>query len=134
MLCCGLCRFIAEKVIHHPTVIAAYCEGRKWVFEGDADVKSKFWGRSIELHPEGGFTLSLLHASPMASCWYGSCYSRVPSATWCEEPKEYVVNFYKAGLPRANGSSRATASLPPQLVAMFDTRLRGCLLLQACCA
>ena len=55
MLCCGLCRFIAEKVIHHPTVIAAYCEGRKWVFEGDADVKSKFWGRSIELHPEGGF-------------------------------------------------------------------------------
>ena len=59
-----LCRFIAEKVIHHPTVIAAHCEGRKWVFEGDADVKSKFWGRSIELHPEGGSALLLVSAAP----------------------------------------------------------------------
>lgn len=47
-------RFIAEKVVHHPTIIAAHAEGRGWSLDGDADVKSKFWGRSIELHPEGG--------------------------------------------------------------------------------
>lgn len=46
-------RFLAEKVSHHPTIIAAVAEGRGWRFEGDADVKSKFWGRSIELKPEG---------------------------------------------------------------------------------
>ena len=46
-------RFIAEKVSHHPTIIAAYAEGRGWTFQGDAEVKSKFWGRSIELKPEG---------------------------------------------------------------------------------
>ncbi|PSC68755.1 oxysterol-binding -related 1D isoform X1 [Micractinium conductrix] len=46
-------RFLAEKVVHHPTVIAACAEGRRWRYEGDADVKSKFWGRSIELRPEG---------------------------------------------------------------------------------
>lgn len=46
-------RFLAEKVVHHPTVIAAVAEGRRWRYEGDADVKSKFWGRSIELRPEG---------------------------------------------------------------------------------
>lgn len=40
-------------MVHHPTVIAAVAEGRRWRFEGDADVKSKFWGRSIELRPEG---------------------------------------------------------------------------------
>ena len=34
-------------------MLAAYCEGRRWVFEGDAEVKSKFWGRSIELTPMG---------------------------------------------------------------------------------
>ncbi len=34
-------------------MIAAVAEGRRWRFEGDADVKSKFWGRSIELRPEG---------------------------------------------------------------------------------
>lgn len=41
------------QVVHHPTVIAAVAEGRRWRYEGDADVKSKFWGRSIELRPEG---------------------------------------------------------------------------------
>ncbi|KAL4420270.1 hypothetical protein ABPG77_005610 [Micractinium sp. CCAP 211/92] len=51
-------RFLAEKVVHHPTVIAAVAEGRRWRYEGDADVKSKFWGRSIELRPEGLMQLS----------------------------------------------------------------------------
>lgn len=46
-------RFISEKVSHHPTIIAAYAEGRGWTYQGDAEVKSKFWGRSIELKPEG---------------------------------------------------------------------------------
>lgn len=51
-------RFLAEKVVHHPTMIAAVAEGRRWRYEGDADVKSKFWGRSIELRPEGLLRLS----------------------------------------------------------------------------
>lgn len=46
-------RFIAEKVSHHPTIIAAHAEGRGWTYQGDAEIKSKFWGRSIELKPEG---------------------------------------------------------------------------------
>jgi oxysterol-binding protein 1 len=51
-------RFIGEKVSHHPTIIAAQAEGRAWVFEGDAEVKSRFWGRSIELHPVGVLRLT----------------------------------------------------------------------------
>lgn len=50
-------RFLAEKVVHHPTVVAAAAEGRGWSFSGDADVRSKFWGRSIELTPAGLLTL-----------------------------------------------------------------------------
>lgn len=55
-------RFIAEKVSHHPTIIAAHAVGgwrgggdggNKWTYQGDAEIKSKFWGRSIELKPEG---------------------------------------------------------------------------------
>ena len=46
-------RFISEKVSHHPTIIAAHAEGRGWTYQGDAEIKSKFWGRSIELKPEG---------------------------------------------------------------------------------
>ena len=50
-------RFLAEKVVHHPTVVAAAAEGRGWSFSGDADVRSKFCGRSIELTPAGLLTL-----------------------------------------------------------------------------
>ena len=39
--------------MHHPTIIAAVAEGAGWTMQGDAEVKSKFWGRSIELIPEG---------------------------------------------------------------------------------
>ncbi|KAK9834197.1 hypothetical protein WJX81_007601 [Elliptochloris bilobata] len=46
-------RMLAEKVCHHPTIIAACSEGRRWKLEGDAELKSKFWGRSIELTPHG---------------------------------------------------------------------------------
>ena len=38
-------------------MIAAYAEGRKWTFQGDVDLKSKFWGRSIELMPQGALLL-----------------------------------------------------------------------------
>lgn len=46
-------RFLAEKVVHHPTVLAAHCEGCGWTLDGDLEVKSKFWGRCIELKPFG---------------------------------------------------------------------------------
>ena len=41
------------QVVHHPTVIAAHGEGASWTFAGDCEVRSKFWGRSIELIPVG---------------------------------------------------------------------------------
>lgn len=47
-------RFLAEKVVHHPTVIAAHAVGAEgWIYSGDAEVQSRFWGRSIELRPVG---------------------------------------------------------------------------------
>ncbi|KAF9660892.1 hypothetical protein SADUNF_Sadunf19G0010900 [Salix dunnii] len=50
-------RFISEKVSHHPMVVACHCEGRGWKFWGESDLKSKFWGRSIQLDPVGTLTL-----------------------------------------------------------------------------
>ena len=41
------------QVVHHPTIIAMHGEGESWSFEGDADVRAKFWGRSVELVPAG---------------------------------------------------------------------------------
>ncbi|GLT84999.1 hypothetical protein SLE2022_032020 [Rubroshorea leprosula] len=50
-------RFISEKVSHHPMVVACHCEGTGWKFSGDSNLKSKFWGRSIQLDPVGILTL-----------------------------------------------------------------------------
>ncbi|CAN6466930.1 unnamed protein product [Victoria cruziana] len=50
-------RFFSEKVSHHPMIVACHCEGRGWKFWGDSNLKSKFWGRSIQLDPVGILTL-----------------------------------------------------------------------------
>ncbi|XP_068647315.1 oxysterol-binding protein-related protein 1C-like isoform X2 [Aristolochia californica] len=49
--------FFSEKVSHHPMIVACHCEGRGWKFWGDSNLKSKFWGRSIQLDPVGLLTL-----------------------------------------------------------------------------
>ncbi|XP_010529486.1 PREDICTED: oxysterol-binding protein-related protein 2A-like isoform X2 [Tarenaya hassleriana] len=49
--------FFSEKVSHHPTVIACHCEGKGWKFWGDTNLRSKFWGRSIQVDPDGVLTL-----------------------------------------------------------------------------
>ncbi|CAL9207136.1 unnamed protein product [Musa hybrid cultivar] len=50
-------RFFAEKVSHHPMLIACHCEGRGWKFWGDSNLRSKFRGQSIQLDPLGVLTL-----------------------------------------------------------------------------
>ncbi|KAK0525818.1 Oxysterol-binding protein 3 [Tilletia horrida] len=46
-------RFLAEKVVHQPPVVAFYAEGKGWKAQGWSSVKNKFWGKSLELIPEG---------------------------------------------------------------------------------
>ncbi|KAI6690871.1 hypothetical protein NL676_027699 [Syzygium grande] len=50
-------RFFSEKVSHHPMIVACHCEGTGWRFWADSNLKSKFWGRSIQLDPIGVLTI-----------------------------------------------------------------------------
>ncbi|KAH9756843.1 Oxysterol-binding protein-related protein 1C [Citrus sinensis] len=50
-------QFFSEKVSHHPMIVACHCQGTGWKFWGDSNLKSKFWGRSIQLDPVGVLTL-----------------------------------------------------------------------------
>lgn len=45
------------QVSHHPTLIACHCEGRGWKFWADSNLRTKFWGQSIQLDPVGALTL-----------------------------------------------------------------------------
>ncbi|PVV03842.1 hypothetical protein BB560_001653 [Smittium megazygosporum] len=42
-------RFVSEKVSHHPMVVACHADSPNYIFYQDCNVKSRFWGRTIEL-------------------------------------------------------------------------------------
>ncbi|KAL1923014.1 uncharacterized protein VTP21DRAFT_9390 [Calcarisporiella thermophila] len=46
-------RFISEKVSHHPPIMACHAESPNFTFYQDNKVKTKFWGKSLELIPSG---------------------------------------------------------------------------------
>ena len=49
--------YSGHQVSHHPMVMACHCEGKGWKFWGESNLKSKFWGQSIQLDPDGVLTL-----------------------------------------------------------------------------
>lgn len=48
---------VISQVSHHPTLIACHCEGRGWRFWADSNLKTRFWGQTIQLDPLGILTL-----------------------------------------------------------------------------
>ncbi|GFN99798.1 oxysterol-binding protein [Plakobranchus ocellatus] len=46
-------RFIAEQVCHHPPIAAAHCESKNFTIWQDVRIKTKFWGKSMEIQPLG---------------------------------------------------------------------------------
>lgn len=52
-------KFVAEKVVHQPPIVASYAEGKNWSCSSQSSVKNKFWGKSLELIPEGTTRLEI---------------------------------------------------------------------------
>ncbi|KAI9146593.1 Oxysterol-binding protein-domain-containing protein [Paraphysoderma sedebokerense] len=46
-------RYISEQVSHHPPISACHCESDRYDFYSEVNVKSKFWGKSLEVLPQG---------------------------------------------------------------------------------
>ena len=44
-------------MVHQPPIVAFYAEGKGWKAQGWSAVKNKFWGKSLELIPEGSIRL-----------------------------------------------------------------------------
>ncbi|ORY60594.1 Oxysterol-binding protein-domain-containing protein [Pseudomassariella vexata] len=52
-------RFFIEQVSHHPPIGAAFAESAKWTYYGEANVKSKFLGRTFDIQHLGTWFLEL---------------------------------------------------------------------------
>lgn len=46
-------RYVAEQVSHHPPISACHCESAHYSLWAEVNVASRFWGKSMELTPEG---------------------------------------------------------------------------------
>ncbi|KAJ1655383.1 Oxysterol-binding protein 3 [Dispira simplex] len=67
-------RYFAEKVSHHPPVMACHAMGSDFTWWQDTKVKNKFWGKSMELVSEGVVHLQL-HA-------FGDHFTYTKPSTW----------------------------------------------------
>lgn len=56
-------------------LIACHCEGKGWKFWGDSNLRSKFWGRSIQLDPVGTLTLEFDDGEVFQ--WNKVCFSQL---------------------------------------------------------
>ncbi|XP_015793635.1 oxysterol-binding protein-related protein 3 isoform X2 [Tetranychus urticae] len=52
-------RFIAEQVSHHPPISACHAESENYVFWQGMRIKTKFWGKSMEIIPFGNVNVLL---------------------------------------------------------------------------
>ncbi|KAL7754497.1 hypothetical protein RI367_000482 [Sorochytrium milnesiophthora] len=46
-------RYVSEQVSHHPPISACFCESDHYEFYGEVNIKNKFWGKSLEILPQG---------------------------------------------------------------------------------
>ncbi|GBL77862.1 Oxysterol-binding protein-related protein 2 [Araneus ventricosus] len=53
-------RLVCEQVSHHPPVSAFHAESEDFQFYGNIHPRLKFWGKSLEIKPEGTLTVHLL--------------------------------------------------------------------------
>ncbi|TDL28549.1 hypothetical protein BD410DRAFT_811646 [Rickenella mellea] len=54
-------KFISEKVVHKPLLMAFHAEGLGWELTGTSGGKTKFWGKSLEIIPTGYTSLTMGH-------------------------------------------------------------------------
>ncbi|KAG8198634.1 hypothetical protein JTE90_026530 [Oedothorax gibbosus] len=52
-------QFLAEQVSHHPPVSVCHAESKNYIFQQDMRIKTKFWGKSMEILPLGTIHLYL---------------------------------------------------------------------------
>lgn len=52
-------RYLSEQVSHHPPISVGFAENDHFEFLADSNVKTSFWGKSIEVIPQGWVHIKL---------------------------------------------------------------------------
>lgn len=106
-------RYISEKVLHHPPLMASFAEGEGWTLETNSSVRQKFWGQSLEIIPEGLTRLTIV----------GNGKDRPKDVYTWEKPSSFVRNLVsgskylehigKVSVRNASGPEKAVIEFKP---------------------
>ncbi|KNZ57494.1 uncharacterized protein VP01_2143g2 [Puccinia sorghi] len=125
-------KFLSEKVVHHPPMIAAYAEGKNWKLEINSSARQKFWGQSLEIIPEGLNRLTIFNPQENADTanvyeWDKpsskkarlklqltdvECHAIPPSRNLVSGTK-YLEHIGKVTITKQNSTEKATVEFKP---------------------
>ncbi|KAJ3088393.1 hypothetical protein HK102_008853 [Quaeritorhiza haematococci] len=99
-------RYVSEQVCHHPPISACFSESPDFKFWTEVNVKSKFWAKSLELHPLGTCHVQLpLHSSSSAASLEHFTWRKVTTSVqnlivgkmWIDHYGDMVVRNWRTG-------------------------------------
>ncbi|XP_076355677.1 oxysterol-binding protein-related protein 2-like isoform X2 [Tachypleus tridentatus] len=103
-------KIICEQVSHHPPISAFYADSPHFTFSGSIHPKLKFWGKYVEIRPEGTLTVELLRHKEVYTWSNVNCcvHNIIVGKLWIEQygamelvghttGMKAVINFKQAG-------------------------------------
>ncbi|XP_077519316.1 oxysterol-binding protein-related protein 1-like [Amblyomma americanum] len=96
-------RMVCEQVSHHPPVSAFHAESSHFKVHGSVYPKLKFWGKSIEIKPEGHLTVELLSHGETYTWTNVNCciHNIIVGKLWFEQYGLMEIVCQKSGLTSA---------------------------------
>ncbi|RIB25134.1 Oxysterol-binding protein [Gigaspora rosea] len=94
-------KFISEKVSHHPPIMACHADSLNWSYWQDSKVKSKFWGKSMELIPIGTIHITIPK--------YNDHFTFSKPSTWVRNMISGTKYFEHTGVMRIENKSTGEA-------------------------
>ncbi|XP_065284033.1 oxysterol-binding protein-related protein 1-like [Dermacentor albipictus] len=93
-------RMVCEQVSHHPPVSAFHAESSHFKVHGSVYPKLKFWGKSIEIKPEGHLTVELLSHGESYTWTNVNCciHNIIVGKLWFEQYGLMEIVCQKSGL------------------------------------
>ncbi|XKL68684.1 hypothetical protein PGB90_006453 [Kerria lacca] len=92
-------RVICEQVSHHPPISAFHAENEIFIFRGSIYPKLKFWGKSVEIQPEGTVTAELKNWAEVYTWSNVTCsvHNVVVGKLWIEQSGTMEIINHQTG-------------------------------------
>ncbi|XP_050497249.1 oxysterol-binding protein-related protein 2 isoform X1 [Diabrotica virgifera virgifera] len=93
-------KMVCEQVSHHPPVSAFHAEGEGWIFHGSIHPKLSFWGKNVEIQPQGVITVEFPKLKE--AYWWSNVkcivHNIIVGKLWMEQIGKMEINSYASDI------------------------------------